>query len=165
VVIGGGSGTALAEIYEVLQNNEPPGSRRLVNVSARGLVTPATPFIAGFVISGTGPQRVLVRGVGPTLGSPPFNVAGALANPQLTLFRGTAVVKSNDDWFRDAEAALIREASVRAGAFALGNSSLDAALLLFLEPGAYTAQLSGPVNANAASATGLALVEIYEAAP
>lgn len=165
VVIGGGSGTTLAEVYEVLDNTEAPGTRRLVNVSARGLVAPTAPFIAGFVITGTAPQRVLIRGIGPTLGAAPFNVAGTLPNPQLTLFRDSTVVKTNDDWFRDPDAALIRDAAARAGAFALGANSLDAALLLYLEPGAYTVQISGPANANAANATGLALVEIYEAAP
>jgi len=163
VVVGGGTGTVLAEIYEVLQNNETPGSRRLVNVSARGSVAPGTPFIAGFVIGGPGPQRVLVRGVGPTLAGAPFNVAGTLSNPQLTLLRGTATVKANDDWFRDPEAATIREAAARAGAFALGASSADAAMLLHLEPGAYTAQVSGPANANAANGSGIVLLEVYEA--
>ncbi|MBL9209890.1 MAG: immunoglobulin domain-containing protein [Opitutaceae bacterium] len=165
VVVAGGTGNVLAEIYEVLQNNEAPGARRLVNVSARGVVSPAAPFISGFVISGPGPQRVLIRGIGPTLAGAPFNVAGALPNPQLALFRGATVVKSNDDWFRDPEAALIREASVRAGAFALGNASLDAAMLLYLEPGAYTVQVSPPANANAANSTGLVLIEVYESAP
>jgi hypothetical protein len=164
VVIGGGTGTALAEIYEVLENNEVAGSRRLVNVSARGVVTPAAPFIAGFVISGTGPQRVLIRGIGPTLGAPPFNVGGALPNPQLSLFRGATVIKMNDDWFRDSEAMVIREAATRAGAFALGANSLDAAILIQLEPGAYTAQIAPPPNANAANATGIVLIEIYDSA-
>jgi hypothetical protein len=165
VVVAGGTGNVLAEIYEVLQNNEVPGARRVVNVSARGLVSPATPFISGFVISGPGPQRVLIRGIGPTLAGAPFNVAGTLPNPQLSLFRGAAVVKTNDDWFRDPEAALVREASVRAGAFALGNTSLDAAMLVFLEPGAYTVQVTPPANANAANSTGLVLIEVYESAP
>lgn len=165
VVVAGGSGTVLAEVYEVLQNNEVPGARRLVNVSARGVVTPATPFIAGFVISGPGPQRVLIRGVGPTLAGAPFNVSGTLPNPQLTLFRGSTVVKTNDDWFRDPEAALIRGATVRSGGFALGANSLDAAMLLYLEPGAYTVQVSPPANANAANSTGAVLLEVYESAP
>jgi hypothetical protein len=165
VVIAGGTGVTLAEIYEVLENNEAAGARRLVNVSARGLVSPAAPFIAGFVIVGNMPHRVLIRGVGPTLGTSPFNVAGALPNPQLTLFRGSTAVKTNDDWFRDVDSSLIRDAAVRAGAFALGANALDAAMLLYLEPGAYTVQVSAPPNANAANATGLALVEIYEAAP
>lgn len=162
VMIGGGNGTVLAEIYEVLANNEPAGARRLANTSARGLVSPGNPLIAGFVISGTIPQRVLIRGIGATLGAPPFNVPGVLANPQLTLFRGTTALKTNDDWFRDADAAFIRDAAVRAGAFALGAQSVDAAMVIYLEPGAYTAQVSGPTGATANNSTGIALVEVYE---
>ncbi|MEN9632902.1 MAG: hypothetical protein RL077_1306 [Verrucomicrobiota bacterium] len=166
VIIGGGNGITLAEIYEALEPNETGGTRRLVNLSARGVVTPGAPLIAGFVITGRGPQRVLIRGIGPSLGSAPFNVANALGNPQLTLFRGNAVVKNNDDWFRDPEATLIRSTSVAVGAFPLGDQSTDAAILIFLEPGAYTAQVSGPSsNANATNDTGLALVEVYEASP
>ncbi len=162
VMIGGGNGTVLAEIYEVLANNEVAGTRRLANTSARGLVSPGNPLIAGFVISGTIPQRVLIRGIGATLGAPPFNVPGVLANPQLTLFRGTTALKTNDDWFRDADAAFIRDAAARGGAFALGAQSVDAAMVIYLEPGAYTAQVSGPTGANANNSTGIALVEVYE---
>ena len=165
VQIGGGNGLTLAEVYEVLANNETAGSRRLVNVSARGLVSPGAPVIAGLVVTGPAPQRVLIRAVGPTLGQPPFNVPGTLANPQLTLLRGSAVVKSNDDWFRDPEAALIRDAAARAGAFPLPGQSADAAMLLYLAPGNYTAQISGPANANQQNGTGIALIEVYESAP
>ncbi len=163
--IGGGTGVTLAEVYEVLETAEVVGARRLINVSARGLVTPAAPFIAGFVINGIGPQRVLLRGVGPTLGTPVFGVAGVLPNPELTLFGGTTAVKTNDDWFRDPDAAAIRDTAVRVGAFALGAASADAAILIFLEPGAYTVQVNAPANTPPANTTGIALLEIYEAAP
>ncbi len=152
-----GTGTALVEIYEILASGEIAGTRRLANLSARGPVVPGAPLIAGFVINGTAPQRVLIRGIGPALTA--FNVPGALANPTLTLFRGATVLKTNDDWFRDADAALIRDAAAKSGAFALGASSLDASLLLYLEPGAYTAQVSA---SGATNGTGIALVEIYE---
>jgi hypothetical protein len=165
VVVGGGNGTALAEIYEVLETTEVAGARRLVNLSARGLVAPGAPLIAGFVVTGTAPQRVLVRGIGQALGNPPFNVAGSLGNPQLTLFSGTTAIKTNDDWFRDAEATVIRDAAAHAGAFALGAQSNDASILIYLAPGAYTAQVSGPTNANANNGTGIALVEVYESTP
>jgi hypothetical protein len=115
------------------------------------------------VINGTVPLRVLVRGIGPTLGPPPFNVAGALPNPQLTIFRGATALKNNDDWFRDPDATLLRDTAARVGAFALGPQSADAAILIYLEPGAYTAQVSGPTNPNAANGTGIALVELYDA--
>ncbi|MBL9187157.1 MAG: immunoglobulin domain-containing protein [Opitutaceae bacterium] len=165
VAVGGGNGTVLTEIYEVLDAAETPGARRISNLSVRGLVAPGTPFIAGFVIGGNAPQRVLLRGVGPTLGAAPFNVQGALPNPDLTLYRGPAVVKTNDDWFRDPDAALIRDAATRAGAFALGAASTDASILIWLEPGAYTLQVGVPAGTPAAGMTGLVLAEIYEAAP
>ncbi len=165
VQTAGGTGFVLAEIYEVPVADEVPGSRRLVNVSTLGPVAPGVPLIAGFVIEGPGPQRVLVRAAGATLAGAPFNVAGALPNPQLVIFQGASALKSNDDWFRDAEAAAIRDAAARANAFAFAAQSVDAALLLFLEPGAYTAVISASAAAPAAQGTGLALVEIYDASP
>lgn len=163
--VGGGQGIVLAELYGVPAAGEAPGSRRFTNASTRTIVAPEAALIAGFVISGTAPQRVLIRAVGPTMGNAPFNVPGVLANPQLNLFRGSALVRTNDDWFRDPEANLIREASAAVRAFALGAQSLDAALLVYLEPGAYTAVVSGPPNAGPNAQTGNALVEIYEVAP
>jgi hypothetical protein len=165
VQIGGGTGVVLAEIYEVTEANEAPGARRLVNTSTLGIIIPDFPLIAGFVISGTAPQRVLIRGSGPALAGAPFNIPGTLANPQVTIYRGSTVVRTNDDWFRDPEAAVIRDAALRVRAFAFGAQSLDAAILTYLEPGAYTAVVSGPTNAATDVATGLALVEIYEATP
>jgi hypothetical protein len=163
--IEGGTGVVLAEIYEVPVADEVPGARRLVNVSTIGIVAPDLPLIAGFVISGTAPQRLLIRAAGPALAAAPFNVAGTLPNPQITLFRGTTAVRTNDDWFRDPEAALVRDAATRARAFAFGNQSLDAALLVYLEPGAYTAVVAPPAGTPVAQATGIALVEIYESNP
>lgn len=165
VAVSGGQGTVLAEVYEVLANNEAAGSRRLVNLSARGAVVNGSPLIAGFVISGSAPQLVLIRGIGPALAAAPFGLGGALPNPQLTLLSGGTTIKTNDDWFRDTEAGLVRLATAKAGAFPLGASSLDAAMLVYLAPGAYTAQVAGPPNANQANANGLAMVEIYEVSP
>ena len=161
----GGTGIVLAEIYGVPAADETPGSRRLVNVSTLGAVAPGLPLIAGFVIDGPGPQRVLLRAAGPALAAAPFNLAAALPNPQLLLFRDGTQLKANDDWFRDPESPAIREAATRARAFSFGAQSLDAALLLFLEPGAYTAVVGPPASAPAAQQTGLALVEIYDASP
>jgi len=46
------------------------------------------------------------------------------------------------------------------GAFGLGSGSKDAALLVELDPGVYTAQVAG-----ASGGSGEALVEIYDASP
>jgi subtilisin family serine protease/outer membrane protein assembly factor BamB len=145
-----GTGIALAELYDPT----PADGARLVNVSARAQVgTGGGILIAGFSISGNVPKRVLIRAVGPSLGA--FGVTGVLANPRLDLYRGSTLRQSNDDW--SGQAALTA-AFTQVGAFNfLSATSLDAALLVDLEPGSYTAQVSG-----AASATGIALVEIYE---
>lgn len=126
-----------------------------MNISTRGSISTGDPLIAGFVIGGPVAKRVLVRAVGPGLIAQ--GLSTALANPRLTLFRDQTVVKENDDWFRDAEAASISAAAAASGAFALGAESLDAAILMVLEPGAYTAHVE-----SVTTAAGVALVEVYE---
>jgi subtilisin family serine protease/outer membrane protein assembly factor BamB len=147
-----GTGIALAELYD----SAPASGARLVNVSARAQVgTGSGILIAGFTISGNVPKQVLIRGVGPTLARTPFNVSGTLANPRLDLYRGTTLIRSNDDWGGEATLAT---AFTQVGAFALASaSSADAALLVTLAPGSYTAQVSG-----VGGTTGVALVEVYE---
>jgi hypothetical protein len=152
-----GTGIALAEIYDATPAASFTASTpRLVNVSARTQVgTGDNILIAGFVIGGSTPVRVLVRAVGPTLGTT-FNVGGALANPKLQLFNASnSKVAENDDWGGSDELKTTFK-SVGAFAFAADNSR-DAALVIRLEPGSYTAQISGVNNA-----TGVALVEVYE---
>jgi hypothetical protein len=92
----------------------------------------------------------LIRGVGPGLSA---FIAGAVANPKLELFRGQTMINENDDWTDPA----IASAAARSGTFALATGSRDAALLVTLPPGTYTAQVSG-VGAS----TGVALIEVYE---
>lgn len=152
----GGDGVVLTEIYELLESGETAGARRLVNISARGSVgVGGEPLTAGFVIGGSLPRKVPVRGVGPGIAG---SVATAIANPRLRLYRGQTVVQENDDWFRDAGATAIAAAAAAAsGAFALGTQSLDAALVVVLDPGSYTAQVD-----SGGGGTGIALVEVYE---
>jgi hypothetical protein len=136
----------------------PAESRRLVNLSARALVTPEAPLIAGFVIGGSGSQRVLLRAVGPSLEGPPFNVPEAADHLRLSVFRGAKEIMSNDDWLRGPEAAQMAEVAVTVGAFPLSIEHRDAALLVTLEPGAYTLQASSATG-------GVALLEVYDATP
>ena len=141
-------GVALVEVYEA---DAEPGA--LVNLSCRARVgTGGDVLIAGFAVGGTAPKRLLLRGVGPTLGN--LGVAGSLANPRLAVLRSGATeeMAANDDW----EAALA-PAFASVGAFALPPGSRDAALVVTLPPGAYTAQVSG-----VGGTTGIALVEVYE---
>ncbi len=80
-----------------------------------------------------------------------------MARPQLAVSAGSTVLAQNAGWSQSADAAALAAAAVQAGAFALGAQSADAALLVSLAPGAYTAQVTG-----AGDTTGVALVEIYE---
>ena len=134
---------------------------RLVNLSARNLAGAGdNTLIAGFVISGNVPKRLLIRGVGPRLAAG-FGVSGALVDPKLELFLAeggrSTLFAANDNW-ADPTALPVRAAFVTAGAFDIPDAaSKDAALLVTVPAGAYTAQLSGVANA-----TGEALIEIYE---
>ena len=133
------------------------GVAGLVNLSARTRVgTGSELLITGFVIAGSEPKRLLIRGVGPALAG--FGVGGVLADPQLALYRqgSSAVLRQNDDWGLGGATAPAA-AAAQAGAFALPANSRDAALLVVLEPGAYTAQISG-----AGGGTGVALLELYD---
>ena len=156
VIDGGPTGVALAEIYDA---SADPGaeSQRLVNLSSRGTVDGGDGvLIGGFVVTGKTPKRVLVRGIGPALAG--FGVTGVLADPRLRVFNGDTLVGENDNWDANAVDALALASSMQAsGAFVLGAGSRDAAIVLTLQPGAYTAQVSAADASN-----GVALVEIYE---
>ncbi|MDB6092763.1 MAG: hypothetical protein JWM32_325 [Verrucomicrobia bacterium] len=160
--VGSTTGIALAEIYDATPNGTFTATTpRLVNVSARTVVgTGEGILIAGFVIGGSSPCRVLIRGVGPKLAF--YGVGGALANPKLELYQrvnGTdTLVASNDDWGSAANAATVITTSTQVGAFALDAGSKDAVILVTLQPGVYSAQVSG-----VGGTTGVALAEIYEA--
>lgn len=150
---GGGVGVALVETYDA----GGTGTARLRNVSARSRVgIGGDILIAGFVVV-EGRQTLLIRGPGPTLGAAPFNVPGALSDPQLRIFRGSTVLAENDDWSKASNATQIAAVAAQVGAFALQPDGRDPALVVTLPPGAYTAQISG-----VGSTTGVALIEVYE---
>lgn len=126
---------------------------KLVNLSSRGRVTPDEPMIAGFVITEEH-RRVLIRAVGPTLGG--MGVGAPLANPYLTIYRGNLAEHYNDDWGNRYDAGDVAAAAVKVGAFPLPAGSKDAALLMELQPGVYSAHVTSETNEG-----GTALVEVY----
>lgn len=144
------SGIGLAELYEL------DGNGRTVNLSTRARVRSGDGvLIGGFVVQGPAYKRMLIRAVGPTLGT--FGLSNALADPVMTVYSGAAIVASNDRWQSEANAAAIAAAAKSAGAFALVANSQDAALLITLPPGAYTVEVKGKADSE-----GVALLEIYE---
>jgi len=151
----GSSGVALVEIYDA--DVTPNPASRLVNVSARTNVAPGqSTFIGGLVIKGTTPEMVLIRGDGPSLSS--FGVIGALSDPQISIFSGSTQIASNAGWGTGTDtAAQINAADAQAGAFPLVAGSKDSALLMTLQPGAYTIVVTSVSNGS-----GVALVEVYD---
>lgn len=151
----GGSGVALAEVYDASSGSS--GYERLLNISTRGPVGPGhATLIAGFVVTGNAPKRVLIRGVGPGLGA--LGVAATLPDPNLAIFQGNTMLAQNSDWGMGANMpSELAAAAENVGAFALTAGSKDAAILITLAPGIYTAHVS-PADGTA----GIALVEVYE---
>jgi hypothetical protein len=92
----------------------------------------------------------LVRAVGPTLGTA-FNVPGSMADPSLTIFRGSTQIAENNNWGGGAE---LTNVFTSVGAFALPVASLDAAIVVRLTPGNYTVQVRG-------TGAGDVIVEVY----
>ena len=154
---GGTTGTVLAELYdETAAAAFTASTPQLINVSVLKQIDGGSTLTAGFVVGGSTARTVLVRAVGPTIGAAPFNVPGAMPDPQLTLFDSTSTqIAFNDNWGGDPQ---ISAAAANVGAFVIGNAaSKDAVLLITLAPGNYTAQVSGVGGVG-----GMALVEIYE---
>ena len=146
-------GVALAEVYDL---SAPAAGQKLFNISTRANTgTGDSTLIAGIVVSGSAPKRVLIRGVGPTLAA--LGVTGALAQPELSIIKDGVTVAANSNWSTSADKAAIEAASSQVGAFALGATSADAALIVSLAPGNYSAQVVG-----AGGSAGIAIIEIYE---
>lgn len=142
--------STVAQIGTATFSPIPQPGPPLVNISTRAALTAGQVLNAGFVVGGTVPRRVLVRAVGPTLGTA-FNVPGSMADPSLTIFRVTTQIGANNDW--GGSAALI-STFTSVGAFGLPVSSLDAALVMTLAPGPYTAQVRG-------TGAGEVIAEVY----
>lgn len=122
------------------------------SMSARGMVSPTSPLIAGLVVTGRSPKRFLLRATGPALTV--FGVGGVLADPALSVYSGSTAVAQNDNWSNNAG---VRDAAQQVGAFPLTAGSNDAALVQTLNPGVYTLMATG-----VSGTTGTALIEAYE---
>ncbi|MDM8561334.1 hypothetical protein [Candidatus Parabeggiatoa sp. HSG14] len=136
----GTPGLGLIGVDEV----EPSDTAKLINLSSRAPVQGgANDIIAGFVISGVGQQKVMIRGWGIEAG----------VEPLLTLnqYPSGAFVASNNNWQTDSKAAEI-PAHLK-----LPNPT-DAGLLLDLPVGTYTVTLSS-VGAKGIGLVGVDAVE------
>ena len=124
---------------------------RLANISTRLNVQTGDNIAAGgFIISGTGTKKLLIRGLGPSLAS--AGIANVLADPTLELHSGAknALLASNDNWADD------QQAEVEAIGLSPGGPT-ESVIIATLSAGAYTVLEQGKGNA-----TGVGLIEIYD---
>jgi hypothetical protein len=120
----------------------------LANISTRLRVQTAdNAMIGGFIITGTAPKTLLVRGIGPSL-----PLAGALADPFIEV-HGPAgeLLATNDNW----QDATTRQEIIDSGL--APTNDLEPALWGVINPGAYTVVVRGKNDA-----TGIGLFEVYD---
>jgi hypothetical protein len=148
VVTGAGDGTglALAEAFDVAAGSDSS----LGNVSTRGFVgTNENVLISGFIVGEVGSSTVIVRALGPTLSDAGVN--NPLLDPTLTVYdmNGTALA-TNDNWQSTTDVADIENREIAP------TDPSEAAIILKLMPGAYTA-----IESGADGGSGVGLIEIY----
>jgi len=108
-------------------------------------------LIGGFIVTGSQGKKVIVRGVGPSLGN---DFPGALQDPYLEIHDSTGkTIASNDNW-QDGDKLAILASGVAP------KDTKEPAVVLTLDPGNYTAIVSG-----VGGTTGIALVEVYDLDP
>ncbi|HEV2841262.1 MAG TPA: SGNH/GDSL hydrolase family protein [Chthoniobacterales bacterium] len=129
----------------------PPA--KALNISTRVFVDIGERVsIAGFIVTGDVPKKVLLRGIGPSLAA--SGVPAPLANPTLTLFDASGnLLLMNNDW-QDSQAAEIIATGIPP------PNDLESAIVATLSPGRYTAVLAGN---NETIGNGLA--EVYDLEP
>jgi hypothetical protein len=129
-----------------------PSPAQALNISTRLRVdTGSNIAIGGFIINGTGPRKVAIRGLGPSLGN--FGLSDVLGDPTLELRGSDGAIAQNDNWQDNSSQA----AQLVALNLAPTHPN-ESALVAVLDPGAYTALLAGKDQTS-----GIALIEVYDA--
>ena len=94
-------------------------------------------------------KTVVIRAIGPSLSR--FGVPGALADPILDLFDANQnLIQENDNWREGQEADIIASGIAP-------SDDRESAVILTLEPSAYTAVVSSSTGAN-----GVGLIEVFD---
>ncbi|MCH6258782.1 hypothetical protein MLD52_19645 [Puniceicoccaceae bacterium K14] len=155
IILASGFGAVFSGSF-ALENTEP----KLINISTRGKVGSEVgqELIAGFVIEGDFEKYILIRAVGPYLAREGLEPESLLTDPYLMLVRhledgSIEVLEENDDWPWDEVRVDLQPFPVWGY---IGGQSTDAEITIMLEPGIYSAIVSGK------GGSGIALVEVYE---
>src|SRR5205807_8042829 len=126
----GGTGTGVVEVYDL----DTLVDSKLANISTRGLVqTGDNVLIAGTIVIGEAPQKVIIRALGPSI-----PVAGRMSDPTLDLYDGNgALLESNDNWVDSPNKQAIIDSGIPP------NHDLESAIVRTLPLGNYTAIVRG----------------------
>jgi hypothetical protein len=135
-----------------LNSNPAPN---LVNLSTRAFVgTGNNVVIGGFIIQGSQPATVVVRGIGFSL--PALGITNALEDPVIELHSGSgAMISESDDWIDDPWATTIASYHLDP------SNSRESAILATLNPGNYTVVLRS-FDGGDNNLTGTGLIELYD---
>jgi len=124
------------------------------NLSTRGTVSIGdNVLIGGFIITGPEPKTIVLRALGPSLGS--FGLSHTVRDPVLRVYNSSrTLIATNDNWQSDPH-----NADIQKDGLAPANL-LESATLQTLAPGAYTVIVTGKD-----STPGTGLVELYDLSP
>ncbi len=150
-----GCNTAYNSIPIHLESSKFPAvGPQALNLSTRGLVgTGENVLIGGFVVSGTEPKTVVLRGLGPSLSG--FGLSDVLRDPVLSVYNSSgALIATNDDWQGDPNHFIVQSNGL------VPPNLSESAMARSLAPGAYTVILRGKD-----STPGIGLVELYDVQP
>ncbi|MEY2510808.1 MAG: hypothetical protein QOE26_1571 [Verrucomicrobiota bacterium] len=136
----------------VLKIIPAPASPAFVNLATRMRVqTGGNVLIGGFILIGSAPKKIIVRGIGPSLTVNNQPLPGRLTDPTLTLFDSNGPLDTNDDWMNSPQKQQIIDSNVPP------TDPKESAIIATLQPGNYTAIMSG-----VGGATGIGVVELYD---
>ncbi|MFL6518737.1 MAG: kelch repeat-containing protein [Chthoniobacterales bacterium] len=148
-IYGGTHGFVRSSGGEYCANFNPPPVR-LANIATRAFVqTGDNVMIGGFIVTGSGPKKVIVRAIGPSLSR--FGISNALQDPVLELHDSSALLASDDNWLDAPNKQEIVDSGLAP------SNNLESAILISLNPGTYTAVIRGVDNG-----AGTAVVEAYD---
>ena len=143
--VNDGTGIGVVEAYDL----DRLVDSKLANISTRGFVsTGDNVLIAGTIVVGKNPQKVLIRAIAPSL-----DVPGKMDDPTLELHDANGgLVDANDNWVDSANKQAIIDSTIPP------TNDLESAIVATLpaNEAQYTAIVRG-VNGT----TGIAVVEVY----
>lgn len=112
-------------------------------------------MIAGFIVTGGDPKRVIIRAIAPSLKVGDAPVEGRMEDPTLELFdQNGQSISFNDNWTDSPDRGEIQSSGVAP------EDDREAAITRVLTDGPYTAVMRG-----VSESSGIGLVEVYDRTP